>query len=347
MTSSWAGYGWLWLAVLGVIVLVDWLIIRAVWRAANKPDSGDPTAAPSTMASPPPPRSGGHTWKSATVILLILAIPVGALLVVGLMKMQRRDRIVQGEVIAEVPITPPRAVRFGPAHEVILNDLDDAHGNEALSFAKSRLLSLPGDFGQRSAAARAGWLDSNRVDLLVDYARGQWALLSRGVQFRDLQTGAWDAPHLGFGGEWPDTAVLETRETRDATLYLLPTNAQPPLTFTFRTANADLGALQITGLFTNEPRGMKLRYKLAQRPLAGTNPNLILSRPIRWNAASKRWMLRRCSAQSRNACCIPWARNGRSQAKISTIAGKWSCLPGLRTVPRINFSTGWQQTESI
>jgi len=267
MRSSWVGYWWLWLAVLGVIVLVDWLIIRAVWRAANKPVAGDPTSASSTMASPPPPRSGGHTWKSATVIFLMLAIPVGALLIAGLMKMQSRDRNIQGEVIAEVPITPPRAVRFGPVQEVILNDLDEARGNEALSLARGGLLSLPADFGQRTAAARAGWLDSNRVDLLVDYARGQWAILSRGVQLRDLHIGAWDAPHLGFGGEWPDTAVLETRETREATSYLLPTNAQPPLSFSFRTASGDHGALQITGLFTNDPRGMKLRYKLAQ--LAG------------------------------------------------------------------------------
>jgi serine/threonine protein kinase len=172
MTSSWAGYWWLWLAVLGVIVLVDWLIIRAVWRAANKPVIGDPTPTPSTLASPPPPRSVGHTWKSATVILLILAIPVGALLIAGLMKMQSRDRIVQGEVIAEVPIMPSRAVRFGPAREVILNDLDEARGNEALSFASGQLLSLPADFGQRTAKARAAWLDSNRVDLLAQMTGG-------------------------------------------------------------------------------------------------------------------------------------------------------------------------------
>jgi serine/threonine protein kinase len=128
MTSSWTGYWWLWLAVLGAIVLVDWLIIRAVWRAANKPVAGDPTAAPPTLASLPPPRSSGHMWKSATVLLLILTIPVGALLLAGLIKMHNRDRIVQGEEIAEVSITPPGAVRFGPVQEVILNDLDDAHG---------------------------------------------------------------------------------------------------------------------------------------------------------------------------------------------------------------------------
>jgi predicted Ser/Thr protein kinase len=258
----WVSYWWLGLAIAGIIILVDWLIIRAVWRAAKIPVGGSPTSAPPTMASPS--RSGGGGWKLAAVILLILAIPLGALLLAGLMKTQNRDRIVQGAVVAEVPITPPRADRFSPMQEVILNDLDEARGNEALSFESGQLLSLPADFGERTAAARAAWLDSNRVDLLVDYARDRWALLSRGVVFRDLHIRAWDAPHVGFGGQWPDTEVLERREAREGTLYLLPANAQPPLTFAFLTANGEQGVLQITGLFTNDPRGMKLRYKLAQ-----------------------------------------------------------------------------------
>ncbi len=228
-------------------------------------------------AEAPPPARGGGAWKVAAVIvaaiLLLLAIPIGAILLsIGLpafLKARERARIVQGEVISEVPITPPLSVSFSPVREVLLNDLDESRGNEALSFASGQLLSFAPDFGQQSAEARAVWLDKNHIDLLVDYARGQWALVSRGLQFRDLHIAAWDAPQIGFGGQWPDTEVLETRETREGTLYLLPTNAQPPLTFTFRTANGDHGVLQITGLFTNEPRGMKLRYKLAQLPGGG------------------------------------------------------------------------------
>jgi hypothetical protein len=263
MPPMWVSYWWLGVAVAGIIVLVNWLIIRAVWRAANKPVAGDPASVPSTMASPPPPRSGGHMWKSATVILLILTIPVGPLLIVGLMKMQSRDRNIQAEVIAEVPIMPPRAVRFGPVQDVILNDLDDARGNEGLSFANSRLLSLPADFEERTAEAREAWLDSNRVDLLVEYVRGQWGILSRGVQFRDLPNEQWNNPDLELGGIWPDSEVLVKHETRDGTFHLLPTTAQPPLTFAFFTSRGEQGVLQVTGLFTNVPRGMKLRYKLA------------------------------------------------------------------------------------
>jgi predicted Ser/Thr protein kinase len=237
-----------------------------------------PLGSPSPQAA-----SGAGAWKVAAVIvaaiLLILAIPVGSLLLaIGIPAFQKaRER--SRQMAAAITPQTALAVSFGPVQEVTLNDLDDAHGNEALSFASGQPLSLPADFGQRTAEALEGWLDSNRVDLLVDFARDRWALMSRGMQFRDLHDKAWDAPHIGFGGDWPDTAVLEIREARGATLYLLPTNAQPPLTFAFLTASGQAGVLRITGLFTNEPRGMKLRYKLTQLASGGGGGSVTVSSP--------------------------------------------------------------------
>lgn len=229
-------------------------------------------------ASAPPMPGPDRFWRRfavavALVLLAMIVIPTG-LMVLGLAlpalhRARERARIIQAEVSSEVPITPPMSVGFSPVREVILNDLDEARGNEALSFATGQLLSLPADFGRRTDEARAAWLESNRVDLLVDHARDRWALLGRALHFRDLHPAAWDAPQIGFGGGWPDSRILETRESRAGTLYLLPANAQPLLTFAFRTAGGDHGVLQITGQFTNDPRGMKLRYKLAKFSEAG------------------------------------------------------------------------------
>lgn len=206
----------------------------------------------------------------ALVVLAMILIPVGALLLAitlpAFQKARERARVI-AEMRASLPLTA-KAIRFGPVQEVTLNNLDDRNGNEALSFASGQVISLFGDFGRQSAEGRIIWLNSNRVDLLVDYARDRWALMTRSMTFRDLPNEKWDSPYVEFGGDWPESEVLEKREHRGDTFYLLPTNAQPPLTFAFQTAADSHGVLQITG-FTVNPRGMKLRYKLAQLPAGG------------------------------------------------------------------------------
>jgi predicted Ser/Thr protein kinase len=202
------------------------------------------------------PRPDRFWRRFAVAVALVLAalmlIPVGLVLLgIALPAIQRAKN-------------QPSLIVTGPVQEVTLNDLDKSRGNEALSFASGQLLSLPADFGQRTAEARAAWLDSNRVDLLVEFVSDRWGIMGRGMQFRDLPNEAWNWPQIEFGGQWPDGGMLEKREGREGAFYLLPTNAQPPLTFAFLTANGDHGVLQITGLFTNDPPGMKLRFKLAQ-----------------------------------------------------------------------------------
>jgi hypothetical protein len=66
------GYWWLWLVVLGVIVLVDWLIIRAVWCATSESQNGK-AESPSGAAS----RGGGKKALAicAAIVLLVAALP--------------------------------------------------------------------------------------------------------------------------------------------------------------------------------------------------------------------------------------------------------------------------------
>jgi serine/threonine protein kinase len=84
VAEPWVGYWWLGLAILGVIVAVDWLIVRAVWRAANKPVTGIPSAAGETESAAQSDADskglgyffGGRSWY--------LGILAGLTLVAGL-----------------------------------------------------------------------------------------------------------------------------------------------------------------------------------------------------------------------------------------------------------------------
>jgi hypothetical protein len=50
----WVSYWWMWLTVLGVIMIIDWLIVRSVWRAVNKPlVPGQPASSPFSVGSAP------------------------------------------------------------------------------------------------------------------------------------------------------------------------------------------------------------------------------------------------------------------------------------------------------
>lgn len=236
--------------------------VREAFGGKILPDVLTPGVAAASVPRP------DRFWRrfAVTIALVLLAlslIPVGAVLLsITLPALNRAKVNLQQQSEASDVSTA-----FGPVQQVTLNDLDESHGNEALSFASAKLLSLPADFGKRTAEARVAWLDSNRVDLLVDYARDRWALLTRSMKFRDLPNEKWDSPHVEIGGDWPESAVLEKREHRGDTFYLLPTNAQPPLTFAFQTSAGSHGVLQITG-FAENPRGLKLRYKLYRKPVA-------------------------------------------------------------------------------
>ena len=81
IVRPWASYGWFWLALFGLIVVVDWLIIRAVWRSARRPLVGVGAGVTLPSGAAVPPRARG-TSKSALAItiagLLILALAAGA-----------------------------------------------------------------------------------------------------------------------------------------------------------------------------------------------------------------------------------------------------------------------------
>ncbi len=273
------GYGWALAATILAMILPFGFIIGlpvGIWslvvlcrREVREAFGGKippDLLASGAAAGVPVPRPDRFWRRFAVAITLVLLalilIPAGLILLAITLPALNRAKVKmqQPSEASHVSMT------FGPAVERVLNDLDENRGNEALNLTSGQLLSLPADFGQRTAEARVAWLDSNRVDLLVDFARDRWALLTRSMKFCDLPNEAWNSPHIEFGGQWPDSEVLEKREGHGDTFYLLPTNVQPPLTFAFLTSRGEQGVMQITG-FAENPRDVKLRYKMAQ--LAG------------------------------------------------------------------------------
>ena len=238
---------------LGIWALVV-LSHREVREAFGK---GGSFLLESGAAAPPVPRPDRFWQRFAVAIVLVLLallmIPVGAIVLSIALPALNRAKVKMQSKSEPAQLS----LLFGPVIERIVNDLDENRGDEALNFRTGQLLSLPADFEQR----REAWLNDNGVDLLVDFARDRWALVSRGMQFRDLANEQWKRTDA-LGGVWPESEVLEKRESRGGTFYLLSTNSQPPLTFGFQTSRGDLGMLRIVGLLDN-PRGMKLRYKLA------------------------------------------------------------------------------------
>jgi predicted Ser/Thr protein kinase len=153
---------------------------------------------------------------------------------------------------------------FGPVRERVVNDLDEGQGMEALEFSTGKLVSIPAEASRDGRAMRA-WFNDNRFDLLADFAKNRWALMSKGLLLRELPDRRWDEvkseqieQRLG-----EENTTLEVLERGGQKFYLLTQESKPPLLFAFKTEGGDRGVLEITD-FVENPRSVKLRYKLIQ-----------------------------------------------------------------------------------
>jgi hypothetical protein len=158
--------------------------------------------------------------------------------------------------------------KFGTVVELVVNDLDEGQGNEALHLRTGTLSSVPAD-AQKDRKMLDAWFKTNRMDLLADYARNRWALFSIGLTLADFPAARWDeatpadlTPALASG------TTLERLERSGQVFYLLPEQAQWPVTFAFKTQEGDQGLLQLTGA-TDNPNGLRIRYKMVARQPSG------------------------------------------------------------------------------
>ncbi len=157
---------------------------------------------------------------------------------------------------------------FGPVIERVLPDPDNRAGkgnDETLRLRTGQLSSVLDD-APKEGGGRSRALVASEGDLYAeydDYVGRRWALITHGLKLSDLTPSQWEnasASELNAALNIP-TAV-EQVEVTGATLYVLP-DGLLPITFAFETRDGARGILQVTA-FTDNPRGVKLRYKLAR-----------------------------------------------------------------------------------
>jgi type II secretion system protein G len=158
-------------------------------------------------------------------------------------------------------------------HDMILNDLDEGKGHEAIDLdtAKQYDLSVYGD-GQGGSDPVHQLVSQSGVDLLADYARNRWALMTSDLTLkRYMPNEFWD--RLGPAEvqvlvSLPQEANqgIEILDRSGFRFYILDRLAKAPLTFAFETGQGALGMLQVSE-FREKPRAVSIRYRIVKRPL--------------------------------------------------------------------------------
>jgi hypothetical protein len=115
---------------------------------------------------------------------------------------------------------------------------------------------------------------TNGITLLATKETGHWLLVAGGLRLGDLPAERWGnadaaevAESLLYGTKLPHPENIELLEVS----YQLPEPLNLPLVLSFQTRDRAQGLLQIIG-FTENPRGVKLRYKLVQTQNIAAEP---------------------------------------------------------------------------
>jgi hypothetical protein len=146
---------------------------------------------------------------------------------------------------------------FGPILEQVLHPVASGQAN-CIDFDRGEVGDLPSAL-ETNYALKYEWMAERGFDALVWRQEG---LECPGMTTANATPADWDS--------LPATVVadrLENAEKLDAPA--LQTWGKLPATWVFRTREGASGLLQITG-FTDNPRGVKLRYKLVQNPASRT-----------------------------------------------------------------------------
>jgi serine/threonine protein kinase len=174
---------------------------------------------------------------------------------------------------APLSIPPVQLISFGPVIERVVADSKADFKTEAertnaatmINFDSGLLLAGPSAIWAEDAKAQRSWMQTNGVDALgvIPQVNG---LVGLDMKVAAVPPSAWDlVPEPDFTNQ---LAGVTARETT-----VLSGQMGSFSTWFFQTRKGRMGILQITG-FTENPRGVKIRYKLVQNGGATSNrPN--------------------------------------------------------------------------
>ena len=240
--------GWPMLLVFGLLIIVDWLVIRAVWHAVHKPVKNG-GLAPIAV----PPRGGLGKLIACAAVSLSLGI-VGMNQLSDYMK---RQDAATGKV---VPALSGRWFNFGPVIERTVTNMIDFDTGALIDFP---LATQPAEGDD----ARYGWINGQNVpDGKKPNKESYPWMRAHGV----------DAVEINHDLENICLMLVARLEDRDWDVALTPAGGKKLLaltqagaasesfnglgTYAIRTREGGLGIVQITD--QNLPRGVKLRYRL-------------------------------------------------------------------------------------
>jgi type II secretory pathway pseudopilin PulG len=278
------GFGMVILLLLGIIIYV---VSRVIKRPVGVPV--------------PPVQKPDRFWRwFAVAVFAMIAIPflisiVGLLAAIAIpnfvkARAQAQENARRAAAQMATNQLPGLNLSFGPVIERILNDPDDDPRNSFLDLDTGTVFDdpVPPPTGNMSVEMRIGFtigaMDSllraireRRVDLVGD---------ASGNSLAGCDLVALPVASEQFDSALTDTILWRQNETAltnagEDFVTLHATNT--PATWLFKTREGGSGILQITG-FTENPRGVKLRYKLVQNigttttsvsmpPTAAPNPS--------------------------------------------------------------------------
>jgi hypothetical protein len=243
---------------IGIILtalVIDFFIIRHVWRAANKgvaPASLSPTTQP--------PR---RIPVFLTVLITLTAVlTTGALLFSVLPKVVRLTDVERQSTSS--PSASPQNPSFGPVIERVVTVGNDAHS--FYSFDRGDFVPGPTDFDpadEKNKDALWKWLTANHVDVFARTRDGRPVLVRSEMVATDLNEDEFDTltpAQLAANIGWREALKAQFRSQESSVLNRGKLRGDKD-TFAFESRFDVTGLVQVVGV-TSEPPGVKIRYKL-------------------------------------------------------------------------------------
>ena len=153
--------------------------------------------------------------------------------------------------------TPDQAIAFAPAVEVTL-PLSDLGYSYSLNVESGELKQMPA--GLTMGDWSTGIQLPDGIIVIAPSPDRALTVAGTGIKVRPLLNSAatWNDPE-------PAQLELDCELKSGQTESVTSENSSPPVTFAFCTPTGARGLLQVTG-FSDNPRGVKLRYKLVRTP---------------------------------------------------------------------------------
>jgi serine/threonine protein kinase len=167
------------------------------------------------------------------------------------------------------PIAPAAvpSLAFGPVWERVLTGDPSQPPPTLLRLSDGALVLPPADPTDLSSKAVVDWWQNTKPDFLAMVMENRLMLMTleqAGAKVTGLSSDKWEtASAKNIADALQSDSTLQAVSGGGIVSYMLPRPMALPATFAVRSRTGEIGLLQITG-FTENPRGVKIRYKLVQ-----------------------------------------------------------------------------------